>query len=263
VWEHSSTLFRAKCLDIVGAYRKEFKYAQDYDLWLRIADKFGIAVIREPLIKLRLHRDAISTDKRIYQRAYVLLAVELARQRKLSGLEEKHALQEGVADIESRHPDAFAPDEIGRAHLRNACVGYLLGDIAAAKQAMSDAILGDPSLPEHPTQVLRRIVLFGYNTATTLNSELGAVEFLERVFAHLPPAADFLRPSRSKAMADLHIAFAFDCYERGDLSSMRRSVLRAVARRPTWLGNREVWCILVTSLSGSKRAQRELILKAA
>ena len=82
---HGSVLIRKKCLEKVGTYREIFKYAQDCDLWLRVADKFNLAILSEPLYKLRIHKEAISSRKKLQQDLYASLAIEMAEERRKTG----------------------------------------------------------------------------------------------------------------------------------------------------------------------------------
>lgn len=50
-FNHSSVVFRRAVLDRVGLYRKH--EAEDYDLWLRISERYAVANLRQPSIKLR------------------------------------------------------------------------------------------------------------------------------------------------------------------------------------------------------------------
>lgn len=84
---HGSVVFRKKCIEQVGSYRKEFKVAQDYDLWLRLSKSFDLANIAEPLYKWRLNIDSISGKQRIYQDQYAALAIKLHKERQLSGVD--------------------------------------------------------------------------------------------------------------------------------------------------------------------------------
>jgi len=79
---HGSVMVRKICLEEVGLYREIFKYAQDYDLWLRIADKFGVANLNEPLYKLRIHNETISSHKKLEQDLYASLAIQMAEERR-------------------------------------------------------------------------------------------------------------------------------------------------------------------------------------
>lgn len=82
---HGSVLIRKKCLEKVGTYREIFKYAQDYDLWLRVANKFEIRNIREPLYNLRITDNSISSKKKSQQDLYASLAIKLAEEREVYG----------------------------------------------------------------------------------------------------------------------------------------------------------------------------------
>ncbi len=78
-------MFRKRVMEKVGFYREEFRYAQDYDLALRIAEVSKVANIKEPLYKYRITPNSISTVKRIEQDKYAELARELAREKKTKG----------------------------------------------------------------------------------------------------------------------------------------------------------------------------------
>lgn len=82
---HGSVLFRRECLTTVGHYREEFEYAQDYDLWLRIAEQYKVANIDKELYKYRLSANAISRKKMKEQLYYHLLIMQLARERRTTG----------------------------------------------------------------------------------------------------------------------------------------------------------------------------------
>ncbi len=67
---HGTVMLRKTALDIVGNYDESYKYAQDYDLWLRIANKFNIANIKEPLYIWRKTKENISSKKEQEQSFY-------------------------------------------------------------------------------------------------------------------------------------------------------------------------------------------------
>ncbi|MBN1161368.1 MAG: glycosyltransferase [Dehalococcoidales bacterium] len=54
-----------KALDKVGDFRTKYIIAQDYDLWLRIAQQYPIDFINEPLAKYRIHRGGASSKNNI------------------------------------------------------------------------------------------------------------------------------------------------------------------------------------------------------
>jgi len=82
---HPSAVFRRECVERVGAYRETFEIAQDYDLWLRIAEEFEVANVEESLCKWRVCTDSITTRKKVQQELYHHLASSLAIQRHLFG----------------------------------------------------------------------------------------------------------------------------------------------------------------------------------
>lgn len=75
---HGTVMFRGKCLTDVGTYRNEFKKAQDYDLWLRIAEKYELANLPEVLYKRRVEQHSISIASKDIQDQYAQIARDCA-----------------------------------------------------------------------------------------------------------------------------------------------------------------------------------------
>lgn len=63
---HTSVTFRRSVYEAVGGYRREFKFSQDLDLWLRMAEIAGAAVI--PLALTRHYPQAVSVSGGISER---------------------------------------------------------------------------------------------------------------------------------------------------------------------------------------------------
>lgn len=82
---HTSILIRKRCLDKVGYYREFFKFTQDYDLWLRISEKYKVANIAEPLVKYRFELNSITVNKLEEQLLMRDLARKMALERKEKG----------------------------------------------------------------------------------------------------------------------------------------------------------------------------------
>jgi glycosyltransferase involved in cell wall biosynthesis len=87
VLAHSAVVIRRECLDEVGGYRNAFKHAEDYDLWLRIADAYGLANLAEPLTRYRIHSDQVSAAHIEHQAISALAARTVARIRRDTGRE--------------------------------------------------------------------------------------------------------------------------------------------------------------------------------
>lgn len=82
---HGSVLIRKSCLDKVGSYRAIIKYAEDCDLWLRLSEICDVANISEPLYRLRVHQQSLSSLNRKEQDLDASLAIEMAEERKRFG----------------------------------------------------------------------------------------------------------------------------------------------------------------------------------
>lgn len=55
----SAVMVRSECHDVVGKYRTDIM-AEDYEMWLRIAKRYEIATVDEPLCFYRRHKDNIT-----------------------------------------------------------------------------------------------------------------------------------------------------------------------------------------------------------
>jgi len=51
----SGPLVRRTCHDVVGAYDEQLPHAGDWDLWLRLAARYGVGYVAEPLYAYRMH----------------------------------------------------------------------------------------------------------------------------------------------------------------------------------------------------------------
>ena len=71
---HSSVVFRKEILDTIGFYNEKFKYAQDYEYWVRIMTKYKVYNIPEVLAYRRYTSNMISIKKEKLQRYYAFRA---------------------------------------------------------------------------------------------------------------------------------------------------------------------------------------------
>lgn len=79
---HPTWMLRKSLIDHVGGYKEEFYFAQDYDLALRLAAKYPVANLAEPLLNYRVnnHR-AVSINNLKAQERAALMARWLALTR--------------------------------------------------------------------------------------------------------------------------------------------------------------------------------------
>lgn len=82
---HGSVMMRKSCLKVLGGYHEEFRFAQDYDLFLRIAGKYKTANLPEPLYYYRMHAKSISGNKAYEQKKSALIAQKAATSTVKSG----------------------------------------------------------------------------------------------------------------------------------------------------------------------------------
>lgn len=102
---HGSVMMRKSSLKSVNGYREAFTLAQDYDLWLRLAERYGsgwLHVIPEVLYERKISGDQLV--KRRQQRSYADAAKEAAKRRQTGQVEDLDGLLHPVSRIESKTP---------------------------------------------------------------------------------------------------------------------------------------------------------------
>jgi hypothetical protein len=57
-------MIRRECFDHVGVFDPGLRYAGDWDLWIRIASRYAFAVVKEPLVRYRIHPQNTSKNCR-------------------------------------------------------------------------------------------------------------------------------------------------------------------------------------------------------
>ncbi len=97
---HGSVMFRRERIEKVGGYREEFERAQDYDLWLRIAEHYEVANLATPLYKWRFTANGISVSRKIAQDQYATLARQCAERRRRG--EKEPLISQGIGVTRER-----------------------------------------------------------------------------------------------------------------------------------------------------------------
>jgi glycosyltransferase involved in cell wall biosynthesis len=150
---HPSTLFSRNLYERAGGYRPAFYFAQDLDLWIRLAERGRLLAIPEILYEASITVESISGQYRKQQVELTKLILEGARLRR-SGLNEQSTLDKAasirphVKHLSSRRRRAAALYFIGSClrrrnnpravnYLRQALMSYPLHLKAAAR------LLGD------------------------------------------------------------------------------------------------------------------------
>lgn len=103
---HSSVMMRTALVRRLGGYRAAFAAAEDYDLWLRLAETAGVAMLAEDLVEYRRHDASHSRREAARQAFSVRLAQRCAAARRrgapdpaaaLPGPPDWHAEDAGTA----------------------------------------------------------------------------------------------------------------------------------------------------------------------
>jgi glycosyltransferase involved in cell wall biosynthesis len=81
-FSHTSLLVRTEAFAHVGGYRSAFTSAEDYDLALRISDRFQCANLPQIVVKYRIHPNQLSLTKRKQQTLCKLAAQASASSRR-------------------------------------------------------------------------------------------------------------------------------------------------------------------------------------
>jgi hypothetical protein len=84
---HSSVMMRREAFEAAGGYRKGLNVAEDYDLWLRMAEVTELANLPERLVRYRLHT-ASNTARRPVRQAIAIACVTAAREARRLGRPE-------------------------------------------------------------------------------------------------------------------------------------------------------------------------------
>jgi glycosyltransferase involved in cell wall biosynthesis len=103
---HGSMMIRNEALSAVDGYREVFQLAQDYDLWLRMAEVFDTGWLHiVPNILYERKIDVSQLEKRHKQRIYSEAARECARARR-----QGHSGDEILGSLPERAASADGPD---------------------------------------------------------------------------------------------------------------------------------------------------------
>lgn len=92
---HGSIMMRRAAYEAVGGYRGAFYFAQDLDLWTRLAERGRFAVVPDVLLRARLEAGSISGSQTLEQRRLAAIIARMAAARR-AGLDESPQLVEAA-----------------------------------------------------------------------------------------------------------------------------------------------------------------------
>jgi GT2 family glycosyltransferase len=85
---HSSTVFRRDAFEAVGGYRTNFEYAEDFDLYLRLAEVGRMANLPNVVVGYRLHGDQETFQKKPEEQAVFSAAASASARARAGGRED-------------------------------------------------------------------------------------------------------------------------------------------------------------------------------
>jgi glycosyltransferase involved in cell wall biosynthesis len=154
IYSHGEVMFRRNIFEKVGGYNDLFYFAQDRDLWLRMALHGNLGHIEEYLYERRIYKDGVSIDpiKQMAQYVFSNLAVQSSTDRANSAPDrstQRHAL----AIIEQFPTHVF--------RIRSQMLVFALlkkGHWASARDAMSIVPIGMLSKKQQCILIILRFI---------------------------------------------------------------------------------------------------------
>jgi glycosyltransferase involved in cell wall biosynthesis len=120
---HPSVILRREQILKLAGYRPEFKNAEDYDLWLRVARAYRLANVPIPLLRYRFSTAGMTLGQKWQQMLYVQMAVVAFRDPTLSGDKLLKSAEEALAKIDREEFLSIVArgtiEELSRLHLWN------------------------------------------------------------------------------------------------------------------------------------------------
>jgi glycosyltransferase involved in cell wall biosynthesis len=99
---HPAVILRRSAVVEAGGYRREFRNAEDYELWLRLARHHDLANIPEPLLRYRFSISGMTLGRKWEQLRYVYLAQEMHRQPGIELAEAELRADERLQQLDRR-----------------------------------------------------------------------------------------------------------------------------------------------------------------
>jgi len=165
---HSTVMFRRAAVVEIGGYRAAFRKAQDYDLLLRLAERYRLASLPEQLCRLRLSARSVTFGDRENEQFYfAVMALVAALIRSQTGRDPLDGPDRDrlIASFEVWYRNSVYPSRF-RSRLARRRFRIALGqrDLRAALGHLIKATASDPGwLVErwwHPTRHLQQAAMW-------------------------------------------------------------------------------------------------------
>jgi glycosyltransferase involved in cell wall biosynthesis len=98
---HGAMMLRRQCLLDVGGYRTAFVTCQDFDLWLRLLERWELDNVPQVLYRWRLSETSAYGARRINQLMFGGIADAFAEERRRHGTDSYALLEQAGGDLET------------------------------------------------------------------------------------------------------------------------------------------------------------------
>jgi GT2 family glycosyltransferase len=228
-----SAFFSRQGWQTVGALDETLHFTMDYDLWFRLGERGPAFFIPEFLSNQRIYPQAKTSagDFRFYRE------VSLVSQR-YGGSGLPAGFQTWVAEMHL--PKAWAAYAAGQVQTGASELGYVLEHAPAWRV---------------PQRLAPEIARYAWGLSVGLSGQdTAALDFAERVCAHLPAAVAQPVRLRRHVLAALHQASAQRHFARGEPAQVWRSVGQSLIHEPRRARDRGLWSLAARSLGRARPA---------
>lgn len=140
VLNHTGVMMRGDVVRRLG-YREFFRYAHDYDLFLRLIDEGEIAVLPEVLVKQRLNFGGVTVQRVAEQAQEARYARRFARQRRRRGSDDYERV---AADPKAIRRVVSTRASVGFYHFRRGLLCVTMQDMAGARREFWRVLVAMP-----------------------------------------------------------------------------------------------------------------------
>lgn len=234
----ASTIIVPRCCIVeVGIFNEELVFS-DWDLWIRLAAKYAVAFLPEPLAAYRVHGQNISISS---QRAATILAHNLA------------VIEAVERELPDRLDDDLKNKSLSNIYLR-AALDYFAGEqIDAGQESWAQAAryLRRPQPCESDAALVDMVAAYALHILHVGGRpETQCEQYIRTVCRTVAPALE------KQALAQYHLAQAYMRHDQQRPDEVRRHVFRAIKYHPHRALERSVQSIAVEALAGPTLTRR-------
>ena len=182
---HSSVMARTELLRALGGYRAAFQAAEDYDLWLRVAEVSEVANLPEFLVSYRMHTRGVSRRDGLRQAFSVRLAQRASTARRERANDPADEL-DGPPDWRCARDEAFYAEDAGLYRWLDVGLGETIAGTPI--EAGSEGLVYGARRLNHAERRLAALALLTRVRSADPDEAAGARDLLVRLFRGSPAA---------------------------------------------------------------------------